>query len=531
MSPLDVMVPLDIVAPQLEYRILAPLILVLAGACLAMLVETTSKRGPRYGAQLIVTAATLVAALLSLARTWYIGSTVIGAVGSVAIDGPTYLVWASLLVFGLLTALLFAERKVSNGQSQFVAMGSTVPGSPLEREASASGAEHTEVFPLLLFSLFGMMLFGASNDLITMFVALEIFSLPLYLLAGLARRRRMLSQEAALKYFLLGALSSAFFLYGTALLYGYSGTFTLRGIDAAVTAHPEGRGLLLAGMALVGVGLLFKVGAVPFHNWTPDVYTGSPTPVTGFMAICTKFAAVIALMRVFYVGLGGVRWDWQPLFALIAVLTMLVGSIVALTQTDVKRMLAYSSIAHAGFILVAVTGASTAATGLRPGGIGSVAAVSVYLVAYGFATLGAFGLVTMVRKAGGEATSLAAWQGIGRSNPVVGVLMTLFLLSFAGIPLTGGFIGKLVAFTAAWQGGYSWLVVVAILLSLVAAFIYFRMIVVMFFREPVDSDVQVASASWMTWLVVWIGAIGTLVLGVWGGPLLTLAEKASVFLR
>ena len=341
----------------------------------------------------------------------------------------------------------------------------------------------------------------------------------------------MLSQEAALKYFLLGALSSAFFLYGTALLYGYSGTFTLRGIDAAVTAHPEGRGLLLAGMALVGVGLLFKVGAVPFHNWTPDVYTGSPTPVTGFMAICTKFAAVIALMRVFYVGLGGVRWDWQPLFALIAVLTMLVGSIVALTQTDVKRMLAYSSIAHAGFILVAVTGASTAATGLRPGGIGSVAAVSVYLVAYGFATLGAFGLVTMVRKAGGEATSLAAWQGIGRSNPVVGVLMTLFLLSFAGIPLTGGFIGKLVAFTAAWQGGYSWLVVVAILLSLVAAFIYFRMIVVMFFREPVDSDVQVASASWMTWLVVWIGAIGTLVLGVWGGPLLTLAEKASVFLR
>ena len=385
MSPLDVMVPLDIVAPQLEYRILAPLILVLAGACLAMLVETTSKRGPRYGAQLIVTAATLVAALLSLARNWYIGSTVIGAVGSVAIDGPTYLVWASLLVFGLLTALLFAERKVSNGQSQFVAMGSTVPGSP--------------------------------------------------------------------------------------------------------------------------------------------------TPVTGFMAICTKFAAVIALMRVFYVGLGGVRWDWQPLFALIAVLTMLVGSIVALTQTDVKRMLAYSSIAHAGFILVAVTGASTAATGLRPGGIGSVAAVSVYLVAYGFATLGAFGLVTMVRKAGGEATSLAAWQGIGRSNPVVGVLMTLFLLSFAGIPLTGGFIGKLVAFTAAWQGGYSWLVVVAILLSLVAAFIYFRMIVVMFFREPVDSDVQVASASWMTWLVVWIGAIGTLVLGVWGGPLLTLAEKASVFLR
>lgn len=531
MTALDVMTGLDIAAPKLEYRILAPLILVLAGACLAMLVETTSKRGPRYGAQLIVTVVTLVAAGLSLARNWHIGNTVIGAVGSVAIDGPTYFVWGSLLVFGLLTALLFAERKVANGQSQFVAMGSSVPGSPLEREANASGAEHTEVFPLLLFSLFGMMLFAAANDLLTMFVALEIFSLPLYLLAGLARRRRMLSQEAALKYFLLGALSSAFFLYGSALLYGYSGTFTLRGIDAAVSAHQQGRGLLLAGMALVGIGLLFKVGAAPFHNWTPDVYTGSPTPVTGFMAICTKFAAVIALMRVFYVGLGGARWDWQPLLAAIAVLTMVVGSVIALTQTDVKRLLAYSSIAHAGFLLVAVTGAATAATGLRPGGIGSVAAVTTYLAAYGLATLGAFGLVTMVRKAGGEATSLAAWQGIGRRRPVVGALMTLFLLSFAGIPLTGGFIGKLVAFTAAWKGGYGWLVVVAVLMSMVAAFIYVRMIVVMYFRDPVDADVEVVDASWMTWVVVWVGAIGTLVLGIWGGPLLALAEKASVFLR
>lgn len=525
------MAPLEIVAPTLEYRLLAPLILVLVGACLSVLVESTSRRGPRYGAQLIVSAVTLVASLLMLARNWHIGNTQIGAEGSVAVDGPTYFAWGALLLFGLLTALLFAERKVSDGLSQFTPMGSAVPGSPLEREATAAGAEHTEVFPLLLFSLFGMMLFASANDLIVMFVALEVFSLPLYLLAGLARRRRMLSQEASLKYFMLGALSSAFFLYGSALLYGYAGTFGFKGIDAAITAGAQGHGLLLAGMALVGIGLLFKLGAVPFHNWTPDVYTGSPTPVTGFMAICTKLAAVVALMRVFYVALGGARWDWQPLLAMIAVLTMVVGSVVALTQTDVKRLLAYSSIVHAGFLLVAIAGASTTANGLSVGAIGSTPAVLVYLASYGLSTLGAFALVTMVRKAGGEATSLGAWQGIGRSNPAVGVAMTLFLLSFAGIPPTAGFVGKLLVFTAAWRGGYAWLAAVAILMSLVAAFIYVRWIVVMFFHEKRDAEVAVVKASPMTWAVVWIGIIGTLVFGVWATPLIDLAQKASIFLR
>ena len=206
-----------------------------------------------------------------------------------------------------------------------------------------------------------MMLFPASNDLITMFVALEILSLPLYLLCGLARRRRLLSQEAALKYFLLGALSSAFFLYGAALLYGYSGSFTLSAIDdRAAQQRRRASGLLLAGMGLLGVGLLFKFGAVPFHSWTPTSTPARPTPVTGFMAACTKIAAIGALMRVFYVGLGGDRWDWQPLMAIVAVATMAVGSVLAITQTDVKRMLAYSSIAHAGFIMTAFVGASQA---------------------------------------------------------------------------------------------------------------------------------------------------------------------------
>ncbi len=185
-----------------------------------------------------------------------------------------------------------------------------------------------------------------------MFVALEVLSLPLYLLCGLARRRRLLSQEAALKYFLLGAFSSAFFLYGIALLYGYAGTVRLSDIADAVSANAGDETLLLVGIALLAVGLLFKVGAAPFHAWTPDVYQGAPTPVTAFMAACTKVAAFGALLRVFYVGLGGLDWDWQPMIWGVAILTMVVGAVVALTQTDVKRMLAYSSIAHAGFILV-----------------------------------------------------------------------------------------------------------------------------------------------------------------------------------
>lgn len=527
----DVLVPLEITAPKLEYRLLAPLIILIAGASLGVLVEAIAKRASRQLAQVIVALVTLISALVVVARNWYLGNKVIGVVGSVAFDGPTYFTWAALLVFGLMTVLLFADRKVNNGQSSFTAMAASVPGSALEREANTARTEHTEVYPLLMFSLFGMMLFAAANDLLTMFVALEIFSLPLYLLTGLARRRRLLSQEAAMKYFLLGALSSAMFIYGTALLYGYSGGFTLRGIDTALNANLGSNAMMMAGMGLLAMGLLFKVGVAPFHSWTPDVYTGAPTPVTGFMAICTKFAAVIALMRVFYVALGAARWDWQPLFALLALLTMAVGAVIGLTQTDVKRMLAYSSIAHAGFLMVAITGALTAANGLRAGELGSVGSVLFYMAAYGLSTLGAFGLISMVRKAGGESTALASWSGIGRRSPLIGGLMVLFLLSFAGIPLTAGFVGKLVAFTAAWKGGYAWLVALAIGFSLIAAFFYLRFVVVMFFKDGEDDEVEIASASWGTWLVVIVSALGTLAFGLWPQPLLDLAEQASVFLR
>jgi NADH-quinone oxidoreductase subunit N len=339
-----------------------------------------------------------------------------------------------------------------------------------------------------------------------MFVGLEVLSLPLYLLCGLARRRRLLSQEASMKYFLLGALSSAIFVYGIALLYGYSGSFELGEIAASLQTSQQSDGLLLAGMALVGVGLLFKVGAVPFHSWT-----------------CTKIAAVGALLRVFYVALGGLRWDWQPLLIVVAVVTMFIGSLLGIAQTDVKRMLAYSSIAHAGFILVAVTAAAGP----------SVASVLFYLVAYSVATLGAFAILTMVRLRGGESTALSTWAGLGRRSPVTAVVFALFMLSFTGIPLTGGFIGKWSVFAAGWAGGQFWLVVAAVVISLISAVIYLRVIIAMFFSEPSD-DGQVAEVvrpGWTTLTAIGVGVVATVILGVYPGPVLDLAASAGQFLR
>ena len=315
------------------------------------------------------------------------GTRAVVAEGSVAVDGPTLFMQGTILVLAFIAALVMAERQVDPAGDAFAPRASALPGSEEEQEFTRLGWFQTEVWPLFLFSVGGMLLFPASNDLLTMFVALEVLSLPLYVLAGLARRRRLLSQEASLKYFVLGAFSSAFFLYGTALLYGFAGTVDLGGIASALTASAGESGLVIAGTALLMVGLLFKIGAAPFHQWTPDVYQGSPTSITGFMAACTKVAAFGALLRVLYVALGGIRWDWRPVMYVIAGLTMIVGTLFALTQTDIKRMLAYSSIAQAGFMLVGVL--ATSAAGL--------AGTMVYLLAYGVATIGAFAIVTLVR--------------------------------------------------------------------------------------------------------------------------------------
>jgi NADH-quinone oxidoreductase subunit N len=368
----------------------------------------------------------------------------------------------------------------------------------------------------MLFAVSGMLMFPASNDLLTMFVALEVLSLPLYLLCGLARRRRLLSQEAAMKYFLLGAFSSGFFVYGIALVYGYAGSMGFAEIAEAVAGQAGNEALLLGGIGMLAVGLLFKVGAAPFHAWTPDVYQGAPTAVTAFMAAATKVAAFGALLRLFYVAFGGDRTDWAPMIWVVAILTMVVGSVLALTQTDIKRLLAYSSIAHAGFILIGLI--SLDGRGLS--------AVLFYLAVYGFATLGAFGVVTLVRTADGEATHLSDWSGLARRSPLLAAVFTLFLLAFAGIPLTSGFIGKFVVFRAAWATAGP-LVVIALLASAVAAFYYVRVIVLMYFSDPAESGPTVAVPSVLTTVALTVGAAATLVLGLAPQFLLDLADKAA----
>ena len=315
-----------------------------------------------------------------------------------------------------------------------------------------------------------MLLFPAAGDLLTMFVALEVLSLPLYLLCGLARRRRLLSQEASLKYFLLGAFSSAFFLFGAALLYGYAGSLYIADIATAVTGRqrrPRGPAAARRG---AGRSSACCSRSAPCRSTPgrPDVYQGAPTPVTGFMAACTKVAAFGAILRVVYVGVEANRWDWRGGVIAVAALTMVVGAVLSVTQTDVKRLLAYSSIAHAGFILVAVL--SFDRTG--------VSGTMFYLVAYGFMTIAAFAVVSLVRQGGSEASHLSQWAGLGRNHPVVAGVFAFLLLAFAGIPLTSGFAAKYAAFAPAISfGGRSGvaLVIIGVLCSVITAFVYVRL--------------------------------------------------------
>jgi NADH-quinone oxidoreductase subunit N len=526
-------------APHLAYGRLSPLLIVFGVALVGVLVEAFLPRAWRYPAQVALSLGGLVAAfvaviLVAAHSTELAGGLARGSIeaqGAIAIDGPTLFMWGALLVLSLISVMLCAERELEGGVMAFAGQASAPPGTEAERAAAGKGIEQTEVFPLVMFAVGGMMLFPAANDLITMFVGLEVLSLPLYLLCGLARRRRLISQEAALKYFLLGAFSSAFFVYGIGLLYGFAGGFRFADIDAAISNREGAEPLLLVGIALLAVGMLFKIGAVPFHGWTPDVYQGAPTAVTAFMSACTKLAAFGALLRVFYVGLGGARWDWQPMIWIIAIITMAFGSIVALTQTDVKRMLAYSSVAHAGFLLTGFVGAHEAAQAAAGTQITSLQSVLFYLVAYGFASIGAFAIVMLVRDAGGETTHLSRWAGLGKEAPVVAGVFAFFLLAFAGIPTTSGFTGKWAVFTSAWESGAWPLVIVAVLMSAVAAFFYVRVIVVMFFSDPVGDGPSVVIPGFLTTAVITVGAAATLLLGVVPGPLLDLTQHAGEFLR
>lgn len=505
-------------APDLDYWLLSPLLVVFAAGVIGVIVEAFVPAQRRYSIQTaLAMVAVGVAFVLTLVQVGALPADSAGltlAFATVVVDRPSLFFQGVILALALASLLLIAERR--DGESAFTGQAAAVPGSEEERAHVLAGSQHTEVYPLVMFAVLGMQLFTAANDFLTMFIALEVMSLPLYLLCGLARRRRLFSQEAALKYFLLGAFSSAFFLYGIALLYGFAGSVRLSAIADQVARDAGNETLLLAGVALVSVGLLFKLGGVPFHMWKPDVYQGAPTPITAMMASCVVVSAFGALVRVYYVTFETLEWDWRPFMWGVAILTMVVGSIIAITQTDIKRMLAYSSIAHAGFLLLGVIAAS-------PNGLSSTL---FYLLAYGFASVGAFAVVTMVRDAGGEAGHLSRWAGLGKRSPVVAGVFAFFLLAFAGIPLTSGFTGKFAVFKAAVEEGATPLVVVAVIASAVAAFFYVRVIVVMFFSEP-DPDGPVVVAGPATAVAVALGVTATVVLGVLPQPILDLAGQAT----
>ena len=438
-------------------------------------------------------------------------------------------IWGALLLLSFTSVLLFAERHLDGGVTAFAGQAAALPGTEAERQASTKGLEHTEVYPLMMFAVGGMMLFPASNDLLTMFVALEVLSLPLYLLCGLARRRRLLSQEAALKYFLLGAFSSGFFLYGIALVYGYAGTTELRRhLRGGLRPHRRRRAAARRHRADGGRACCSR--SAPRRS-TPGRRTSTraprprsprswrPAPRSPPSARCCGCSTSPSAPP---------QRDWTPMIWIIAILTMAVGSVFALTQTDIKRMLAYSSIAHAGFLLVGFVGLQQAGDG---DGISSLQSVLFYLVTYGFMTLGAFGVVTLVRDAGGEANHLSRWAGLGKESPLVAGVFAFFLLAMAGIPLTSGFTGKWAVFTAAAQGGAWPLVVVAVLLSVVAAFFYLRVIVLMYFSDPVGDGPTVAVPSILTTVAIAVGLAVTVALGIVPGPVLDLAANAGAFIR
>ena len=505
---------MSFISPTLDYTLLSPILILLGGALIGVLVEAFVSKAVRSSTQLTLTIGTLV---LSLAQLWKIRNeqSMSAAMGSVVIDGPAILFQASILIIAILSILVIADT------DHFTALAAALPGSEEERHSIRTGNQVTEVYPLTLFAISGMMLFPVATDLITLFVALEMLSLPLYLMAGLSRRRRLASQEAALKYFLLGSFSSAFFLFGMAYLYGYSASVSLAGIRESVVGGSGNDVLLLLGMAFLSIGLLFKVGAVPFHAWSPDVYQGAPTPITGFMAAATKVAAFGAMLRIYYTVFANAEWSWSPVISMIAIITMLFGSFVALAQRDVKRMLAYSSIAHAGFLLSGVIALNKA----------GLDASIFYLFAYGVATVGAFAIVTLVRDSSGEVTDLNRWRGLGKRSPWVASAFAGFLLAFAGIPLTSGFIGKFSIFSAAYESGAKGVVFAGILSSAVAAFFYVRVIVLMFFTDPIQDGTSIEIPSPLTRFSIVFSILVTIALGVFPAPLLSFITTLATFIR
>jgi NADH-quinone oxidoreductase subunit N len=488
--PLDVpAVRLTGIAPEIALSVTALVLLVLDA-----LLE---KRRNRWHLPVLSTIG-LAASIYLATKAW--GTTRLELSGMVAVDGFASFVKVTLASFGLLTVWLGRDY--------------------LAREDIEEG----EFYALVLFAVAGMMLMAGAADLIVIFLALETFSLALYVLVGF-RRRSLFGQESAMKYFLLGSFSSAFFLLGIAFTYGAVGSTNLYGaagspgiVSSFATTSASDVGLLVVAAGLLIVGLGFKVAAVPFHMWTPDAYQGAPSPITGFMAAGSKIAGFAALLRLLDVTLFPLRDDWRPLVIGVAVLTMVVGSVLAVVQEDVKRLLAYSSIAHAGFVF----------TGLIAASDRGVSGALFYLATYGITVLGAFGVVAVMSAHDERRVTLEDYRGLFYDRPLMAAALTLFLLSLAGVPVTSGFVAKLVVFGAAIESGYWWLAVVGMVTSAIAAFFYLKVLVVMYMQERV-SGAEAAPAGRMAIGVIGLAAIATVVLGLFWGPLIDVAERATLF--
>jgi NADH-quinone oxidoreductase subunit N len=459
--------------PQLsDYNTILPVILLTAWACMLLLVDLFIPRD-RKG----ITAVLAVFGLaLSLGFTLaQLGQQALGFSGMVVLDGFSVFLNALLLISGVLgVAVSYSYVK-------------------------GMGLERGEYYSLLLFSIIGMMLMVQAADLIVVFIALELLSIPLYVLAAFNRTQAE-SEEAGIKYFLLGAFSTGFVVYGIALVFGATGTTSIYQImQAAAQGAPAL--LLSVGAALILVGFGFKVAAVPFHMWTPDVYQGAPTAVTAFMAAGAKIAGFAALLRVFSVAFQSLAVDMTPILWGLAAVTMVVGNLIAISQTNIKRLLAYSSIAHAGYILMAFV----------PYGNPDVMPVSIsaglfYLVAYALTSFGAWAVVIALEKAEGKGLEISDYAGLGRKYPALAAAMTVFMLSFIGFPPTIGLVGKFYLFRAAIDGGFIGLAIIGVVTSLISAYYYLRVVVTMYMQ---DGDPQTRSEFWLnfTWLVSALGAV------------------------
>ncbi len=383
-----------------------------------------------------------------------------------------------------------------------------------------------EYYGFILLALTGMMVMVSAADLLTIYLGTELMSLSLYVMAGL-KRAEPRSLEASAKYFVLGAFSSGILLYGISLLYGATGSTRLSEIATAIASQGLNDPLLLFSTILLAVGFSFKLAVVPFHMWTPDVYQGAPTSVTAFMAVASKAASFGAFLRVFIEGLGGLKADWSAIFLLLCIATLLIGNIVALVQTNVKRMLAYSSIAHAGYALIGVVAAG------RMEDSSGIASVLLYLALYTFMTFGAFAIVAMLRKGSIEGEEIEDFTGLSKRHPLAALLMLVFMVSLAGIPPTAGFVGKLYIFKSAVEAGMTWLAALALIFAAISAYFYLRLVMVMYMREPSDHSEMAPHMVMSPTLSIVLACTvaGVVIFGVYPNPLINFAMQAVLTLK